>query len=96
MNDQEILKRREELQEELRRNREEWQAYDKRFPVIPGAYKPPNYWEQQRWFSNRSVEISHEIDALGRTGKEKLRLILTWGMVLVVILGAVLLIWRPF
>ncbi len=96
MNDQEILKRREELRADLRRNREEWQAYDKEFPVIPGSYKPPDYWEQQRRFSNRSVELAHEMDALGRTGKEKLRLILIWGVIVLAVLGAVLLVWRPF
>ena len=43
MNDQEIIKRREELRERHKQNKLEWETYDKRFPVIPGAYKPPDY-----------------------------------------------------
>jgi hypothetical protein len=53
MKDQEILEKRAELQARSKAVRNEWQAYDKRYPVLPGAYRPPDYDRQQRMFLDR-------------------------------------------
>ncbi len=93
MNDQEILAKRAELHAQTKAIWDEWQAYDKQYPVLPGAYKPPDYDMQQRMFMNRLSVVSDEFRALPRTSGEKLRSVLTWFLILAaVVVVAIVLI----
>lgn len=85
MTDEEIIRRREDLDEQSRRNSEAWQEYDRQHPVIPGAYKPPDYWDRQRWFANRGSEISAERRALPRTRPERIKRLFAMTVLLVVL-----------
>lgn len=93
MKNEEILEKRAKLQAESNAIWDEWQAYDKRYPVLPGAYKPPDYDNQQRAFHARLSAVSDELRALPRTTGEKLRQALTWFLIIaaVVIVAVVLL-----
>ena len=72
MRDSEIRERREEL-EKLRRTIDaEWRAYDARYPVEVGAYKPHDYDRQQLRFLERGQEVSKQIADLPQTKKSKL------------------------
>lgn len=93
MKDREIRERLLELEESRRLIVQEWKAYDQQYPVIPGAYKPPDYERQQIAFLDRLREVDKEIAALPRTKLEKLRL----GLILTVAAGcAGWLIWFLF
>lgn len=78
MQNQEILRRRAELNAQYEKINREWKSYDERYPVLPGAYKPPDYDSQQARFLERLSEVSNELAALPRTTGEKLRLALIW------------------
>lgn len=61
MNDLEIKEKRSELNKLHKAIMQEWQEYDEQYPVIPGAYKPPDYHEKQKEFHRRQSEVSKEI-----------------------------------
>jgi hypothetical protein len=90
MKNQEILRRRAELNSQYDKIQREWKSYDEQYPVLPGAYKPSDYDSQQARFLERLSEVSNEIAALPRTTGEKLRLALIWTALFGVV---VLLVW---
>jgi hypothetical protein len=67
MKNEEIVEKRAELQAKSKTIWDEWQAYDKQYPVLPGAYRPPNYDSQQRAFQARLRAVSDELRMLPRT-----------------------------
>jgi hypothetical protein len=93
MKDQEILAKRAELHAESEAIWDEWQAYDKRYPVLPGAYKPPDYDSQQRAFSARLRAVSDERRALPRTTGEKLRQVFTWFLIVAALVAVVFVLF---
>ena len=88
MKNQEILEERARLRAKSSAIWDEWRAYDKRYPVLPGAYKPPDYDNQQREFQARLRAVSDELRALPRTTGEKLRQAFTWFLVIAAVVAA--------
>jgi hypothetical protein len=84
---EEILRRRAELKAQATKIKQEWEANDKRYPVLPGAYKPPDYDRQQRAFLDRLHAVSEELGTLPRTTGEKLKRALIW----IVIVAAIVI-----
>ena len=93
MKNQEILEERARLQAESEAIWDEWQAYDKRYPVLPGAFKPPDYDNQQRAFLARLRAVSDELHALPHTTGEKLRQTLTWFLIVAAIVAVVIVVF---
>ncbi len=93
MKNQEILEERARLQAKTKAIWDEWQAYDKRYPVLPGAYKPPDYDSQQREFQARLSSVSDELRALPRTSGERLRQALTWFLVIAAVVAIVVVLF---
>jgi hypothetical protein len=92
MRNEEILRRRNELFAQAEKIKREWEAYDKRYPVLPGAYKPPDYDRQQRAFLDRLHAVSEELGALPRTTGEKLKRALIWIVITAAIAIAIALL----
>jgi hypothetical protein len=92
MKNDEILRRRAELKAQANKIKQEWEDYDKRYPVLPGAYKPPDYDRQQRQFLDRLRAVSNELSALPRTTGEMLRRAFTWIVIVAVIALAIVLL----
>ena len=92
MKNQEILEERARLKAKSKAIWDEWQAYDKRYPVLPGAFKPPDYDDRQREFMARVRAVSDDLRALPRTTGEKLRLILSWLLIVVAIVVVIIVV----
>jgi hypothetical protein len=93
MKNQEILEERARLQAKSKAICDEWQAYDRRYPVLPGAFKPPDYDNQQRALQARLCAVSNELRALPRTTSEKLRQTLTWFLIVAAIAAVVIVVF---
>lgn len=93
MTDREIRDRRAELEKLSRTINEEWKAYDARYPVEVGAYKPPDYDRQQLRFLERGRDVSKQIADLPTTKKSKVGCAL---LILAVLCGFAWLVWHFF
>lgn len=76
MKDREIRQRRSQLNDKHKKIVEEWEAYDARYPVEVGAYKPADYDRRQIRFVERLGEVRKELSQLPSTKARKIGLIL--------------------
>ena len=92
MTDREILERRDELNKRFNRICEEWDAYDKRHPVIVGACRPADYDRQQLRFVESLQEIRAEIALLPATKADTVKRLV---LAAVIVAGAIVgLLWK--
>jgi hypothetical protein len=91
LTDRQIRDRRTMLDNRSSEIHREWKAYDARYPVEVGAYKPSDYDRQQLRFVERLQEVSAELSQLPMTKVAGFRRSL---LILAVLGGLSWLIWR--
>lgn len=91
MTDRQIKERRAELERRSKTIDEEWKAYDAKYPVEVGAFKPADYDRQQLRFLERLQHVDREIAALPKTKASKFGCAL---LILAVASGVACMVWR--
>jgi hypothetical protein len=93
MTDEEIKKKRAELEREIERAINEWKHYDLINPIVAGALIPPHYWARQREYNKRLKDLREELKSLPLTQSQKNQAY--WGCAIILALLCVVggLVW---